>query len=143
MKKAVESYNAKGVLVGVYDSAKDAAKAHGVGVANISNCVLGKQSTSAGLTWKFAEPETKNKNPQRRNFKAVQAINDKGSVVATYESVKEAAKAHNVSKDCISNCIAGRQKTSAGLKWVFSDDKKQMVKLLSCKNISFLLFIKC
>lgn len=50
---------------------------------------------------------------------------------AVYESVRDAARAHEIGEDAISQCCRGVQKTAGGLHWEYADAESLC---LSCQN---------
>lgn len=52
-KKAVAMY-ADGILIKLFDSAKDAQEETGINRKNISTCCLGQRNSAGGYNWKFA-----------------------------------------------------------------------------------------
>jgi len=62
------------------------------------------------------------------NLKKVDKLNAAGEVLQTYASLTEAGELHSISSACITNCIAGRQKTAAGFNWKYTNEAPEPKK---------------
>lgn len=122
--KRVCQYTKEGNFVKDFQSIKDAAKSLGVikAAAEISNCCNGKLKTARGFIWRFyGEPAPK---PFKNDaIRKIRQYTVDGVYVATYNSIKEAAKTiGGGTATCIGNNLAGRSHSAYGYVWRYSDE---------------------
>lgn len=129
-KTIIYQYDLKGQFVDEYDNIKvacDSVKSKGVG-----KVINGLQSTAGGFYWKrvvVGYPKTSIKIPNKEievmnNPKPLVQMNDKGDVIMTFQSIKEAAKVVGVGEKSIRFAASGKQKHAGGYCWRFIDNNK-------------------
>ena len=133
--KKICQYDLTGVFIKVHDSATAAAKDIGSNKSHICHCANGTQSYRApkGFVWRWFNGSIENISNvviDKRStvspltlattMKSVDQFTIGGVFVKTFESFGSAAKAINVTRGCIADCIKGRQKTSGGFIWKHS-----------------------
>lgn len=64
------------------------------------------------------------KRPAKVNSRSVHQIYN-GKIVATFNSIKEAAEKIGVVRDAIDRCLRGYVNTSAGFEWKYADEVKE------------------
>jgi hypothetical protein len=123
-RKKVIQYSLEGKRIRIFDSIQEAQRQ--IGIANLLNTLKGRTLTSAGFIWRYypgpariatkhikKRKENKNANQQ----KAVRQYNLAGKFLVTYTSIAEAAAQTGIAHSSISNCLAGRAKSTGGFKW--------------------------
>ena len=75
----------------------------------------------SNLEWCDAKYNCNYGTRNERLSKPVAAYTKAGKLVATYESIKAAAKAVERTPVNVCNCLRGRSKTCAGLVWKYAD----------------------
>ena len=91
-------------------------------IENISACANGNSKTACGFIWKHDDVEQLPKEALPGKYalcKTIACYNHDDELVATYESLKEAAEAIGVSCTSISSAAKGKTKTSGGYKWAY------------------------
>lgn len=126
--------NTKEVLK-IFDSLKEAADEVGVGYINISRVCNGKNETSAGYRWKFADEGvykpnktslTGKENPNAR--KVVQLSLD-GKYIRVYSTIKQAAIENSISVNGIYQYLSSKtRKHSGGYQWMYYEDYQALTK---------------
>jgi hypothetical protein len=110
-----------GKLRHTYVSVYEAARDLGVSAARIRSVVDGRSLTCQGFFWRFRGSDKL--PPKRRVQRAVNQLCLKtGRVLATYQSIAEAAKIVGITSPGISYCCNGRNghSSAAGFRWKFS-----------------------
>lgn len=128
----VYQFTLNGELLGAYSGYSEAARAIGKpnGKTAIYNCCSGRAKTSYGYRWstspslnEIPEIEKEVANERRSNAKrAVSQFTLDGSLVATYESIRAAARAIGVTDGAIRHACSGRAKTCQGYVWKFTEE---------------------
>lgn len=126
-RRAVCQYDAHtGKLVNKYETLTLAAKAVGVGPANISLACSGRAKTSAGYIWKYEDDSTEincNEHKSKMKHTPVSQFTKDGQFIATYQSITEAARRNNLDQSAISKACRGKFKTVGGFVWKYADEK--------------------
>lgn len=120
----VVKYDLDGNYIEQYNSMTDAANSIGGNTTMISYCCKGKRPTAYGYIWReLGEPAPepyKNKNEH-----PVSQFTKDGKLVATYPSIKEAAKAVSDERKwtSISECCIGLSKSYLGFVWKYAKNE--------------------
>ena len=118
--RSVKQYTVQGTLISEYESAKYAAEV--VSSANqsyITQCCKGKQKSSGGFQWRYAE------DPEpgeliKAYWRRVQQLDvQSNEFVGQYSNLHEACKQTGISVHNISECCRGNSQTAGGFKWVY------------------------
>lgn len=115
--KPISMYTLDGRLVRTFPSALVAAQEMGVAVQSISMCATKNTKTSCGMVWRYFEIEQLPKEdlPTKHALcKTVAQYDTQGNNIKTYNSLKEAAKALDVSLGTISRAAKDKTKTCKG-----------------------------
>lgn len=123
-EKPVFQYSAEGVFIKQYESIIKASRETGIDRSNIQKSSQKGEYLAGGFIWLRENDEELVKQIVKKNNKLtipVEQYDKKGNYIATYPSVRAAAKAlgqeekyHNIYK-----AIQGRQKTSLGYIWKY------------------------
>jgi hypothetical protein len=97
--RKVYQFTLDGIFVNEFNSIREATEV--TGITNISSVCLGKHSSAGGFMWSY------NKEPQKiimakNSPKRVCLLSKNGQVLEEYSSLREAAKAHNITHRRIS-----------------------------------------
>lgn len=125
LPKIVEQINMNTLeVINTYDSIQDAAKAMNVSRAAIIHAINGTHNSAAGYFWKL-QGEDKSFNNNTKSFKRqVQQINkDTKEIIATYNSLADAAEAVGKTRTSgpgsICSVCKGKKKTAYGFIWKY------------------------
>jgi hypothetical protein len=121
-KRKVCKITPEGVLVAEYESISVAAKQEGVLVSRICGVCKGKERMLDGFVWKYKEdfiPGVGIRDVIRRT-KMVEQYTKNGEFVNTYQSIKEASIAVEISASNIIATCTGKQPTAGGYKWRYA-----------------------
>jgi hypothetical protein len=106
-----------------YDSISDAARDLGISATRISGVVNGRSISCQGFFWRFHGSDQL--PPKKRIHRTVNQLCLKtGKVLATHQSIQEAAKTVGITTPGISYCCNGRKgsKSAGGFGWNFSSE---------------------
>lgn len=117
MKKTVSQYSLSGELIATYDSLREAADATGVAMQNISAVTRGERGSAGGFKWVRDDIGAIDFNQKRSRFSAVQQFDLNNNLIASFNSITEAARETGVSAKGISEVCRGRNKTAGNFKW--------------------------
>ncbi len=125
-KKAVIQYDLNGNEIARYCSATKASRKLKIERSNITKVCRGDMKTTGRFIWRYdSEPLTEKVNITVHNIKRkVAKLNDRGEVLDTYNSIREA----NLSCDrdryggSISRVCLGKQEKAYGCKWKFLEE---------------------
>lgn len=125
--RKVAIFNLCGERIAVTETARDAAKLIGVGMPTLSRHLNQKRGTCGGYIARFEEEVHDLKqlpteqiyfpNEQRNGRRAVSQFDLEGNLLAVHRSRKHAANVTGVSRNQISTCCMGQQKTAGGFMW--------------------------
>ncbi len=123
MHTVVDQYNYDGACVATYQTVNAAAEVIGIGYTQIVDCCAGRQATAGGFQWAYhgerpIKPVTATIRELGENRELV-AYDKQGNVVGVFSSIKEAVASTPANATGISDCHAGRKKTSGGLFWTW------------------------
>lgn len=108
-----------GVEMARFPSIKEAAAHVGVTYTSIVGCCTKKHEVAAGYRWCYVGdslPALKRELVWYKD-KKYQAFNIDGTLVGTFNTIKEAVSLTPANATGIIDCCAGRKKTSGGLTW--------------------------
>lgn len=114
--KAVVQFDKQGNKIARYNSIGEASKITGICGSGIGQCCSGnkKYSVVGGYLWRFANDKTPITLPKDTS---VMKLSKSGNIIATYNSVAEAASRNSILVTSIHNCIVGRSKSAGGYIW--------------------------
>lgn len=130
-KVPVFQYNLEGELVQEFVSVSEASRLTGIEKTAISHVINNENClTAGGFFWSknsnknsILEKINRNNNKYEDRKRKVQQFDKNGNFIKEYESITEAAKAIGKEncRSSISKVCLGKQKTSCGFKWKYSD----------------------
>lgn len=122
--RKIYCYDRQGNYVREYDSVRQASRELNALPDNIRACCDGRKKSCCGFQWSYTkanrvdeyhvkEYEIKNKRP------VVQLDYDGNTIIAQYDSIREASRATGVSRQSISDCLRknARHKHAGGFTW--------------------------
>lgn len=116
--KAVLQYTMNGIFVKEYKSCAEAVRE--TGIKHVHCAAKGARKSAGGYKWKFKyEQPIKNTG----NKKSVIQYDLSGNIIATYDSISEAARATDINRKCINDCCNKKIKTSGGYIWKFLSEE--------------------
>lgn len=120
-KRVVLQFDVNRQLIREWESATEAAKELGLNPKTIIRCCNGRQISTGGYIWSYADEKGKINAliiPSRK--KPVLQFDLNGNLIKEWPSATDAGKALGFSNTLISNCCRGG-KTSMGFKWRFKE----------------------
>ena len=119
-KTSVVQYNLNGTQANVFDSVTAASTASGVIYTLIVDCCAGRRTTGGGYLWSYPGETVTPVDPTKCSSADRTLIGAKAGVeIGRFKSVKEACAITNANSTGISDCCAGRKKTSGGISWTW------------------------
>lgn len=115
--KPVDQYNMDGVLVGSFESAKEAGDVVGVAAQYIGQVCKGRRVSAGGYLWAYKGEQPKRTGKQY--WQPVRQFKD-DMLVAEYKSLTEAENITGVEKHNISEACRGKSKTAGGFTWQYA-----------------------
>ena len=121
----VTQYDHKGKRIATYPAVSEAARATGIGSADISTVISGRRRSAGGYIWKKGKGKDRidvSNYPigeswrAKRMQKKIRQYSRDGKYIRTFESVKSAAEHFRISDSTISGAIKEKT-TAAGYKW--------------------------
>ena len=136
----VDMYDKQGNLLTVYDNPTDASIDNKIRINHICACCRGELHTYKGYIWRWHN-EPFDKYPIKRSkndylYKPVDQYDYDGNLLNSYESIKDASLATDVSKHGISDCCRGNNVTSGCYIWRFKGESFDKYNTEIPKNIS-------
>lgn len=121
-KKSVVQYDIYGEPVRVWDCASNAEISLNISRGNISKCCSKTQAIAGGYLWKFIEDPTPITELQERYAESnkccsVNLIDDKGNIIKTYESGKQAEVELDLPRGKVSEVCNGKRKHTKNYKF--------------------------
>ena len=122
--KQVSRYDLNGNYIDSFESAEEAIMK--TGIRHIRSVCTKKRNSAGGYQWRYSN-DIENispihyRIPKRRKVK-VDCYDLKGNFVRTYDSITEASVDNKVSTCSIAGALHGRQRSSAGYVWKFSNE---------------------
>lgn len=112
--RVVYQFDLQGNYITYFKSISEASKATLIDSTLISNNCTGHQSQAGGYYWSYKKRFDYKPSIQKI---AVACYNDDGTFIRSFDSLIEAANAYSVTYKGISNCIKGKQKHCAKVRW--------------------------
>lgn len=117
----VDQFDYSGVLRNTFPSITSASDAIGVSYTLVVDCCNGRQASAGGYQWAYHGerpilPVTQGMERCRLHRELV-AYDKAGTKVGVYSTIKEAVLHTQANATGISDCTAGRKKSSGGLCW--------------------------
>lgn len=117
-KTAVTKHALDGTVMCEYDSVADASRATGVGFTLIVDCCCGRRTSGGGFLWTYRGETATPIDPTKcRSVQRTLVGIDKNGTEFYFESIKDACAKTKANATGISDCCAGRKKSSGGLTW--------------------------
>ena len=119
----IRQYTLDGRFLKEFDSVGHAAAEVGVRVDIITNVTSGRRNSAGGFLWKkcLTNSPIENISPPNTALnlegKVILQVDQYGEVVATFNTVGQAARLSGVSRRSISDALKGVQKTAGGFSW--------------------------
>ncbi len=113
--KKVYRFDLQGNYIDDFKSLHEAAEKTGIDYRAISQVCLNKTAQAGGYYWNYEKRF--NFNPQKIRKTAVACYDDNGTFIKSYTSLTEAANDNNISPGTLCECIRGRHKHCAKLRW--------------------------
>lgn len=123
--KQVARYDLNGNYIDSFESANEAMMK--TGIRHIGSVCNKKRDIAGGYQWRYTD-NTENIAPYckktyvSKNRKRVECYDMKGNFVRAYDSITEASVDNKVSICSIDGALHGRQHSSAGYVWKFSNE---------------------
>lgn len=123
--KQVARYDLNGNYIDSFESASEAMRK--TGIRHIASVCNKKRNNAGGYQWRYTD-NTENITPYckktyvAKNIKRVECYDLKGNFVRAYDSITEASVDNKVRICSISGALHGRQHSSAGYVWKFSNE---------------------
>jgi hypothetical protein len=117
-------------LIKIWDNMKEPSEKLNIRISNINNVCIKNHITAGGYVWMYLFDYENNLNkldkfnPKKtKNINIIQ-LSLSGEHIKLWESLTIASNNLNINISCISECLKGKQLTSGGFKWIYSDDYK-------------------
>ena len=112
----------------VFRSVSEAERAYEIASGAIQHCVSLKTESAAGYSWQYLD-EYKSKKRKRRkneNTSSVRQLSYDGStVIAEYETLKEASRVTGLCRTNITDCCMGRTKSCGKFRWEYINKRSK------------------
>lgn len=119
--KPVIQYDLKGNCIAKYNSQLEAAASVGLlDSTAISKCCITKSGSAKGFIWRF-EGDLLDLNLDSIHSVPICQYDFKGNLIATYNSIKEAADATESKWQSIQRVCSGQRKSTNNYKWKYAD----------------------
>jgi group I intron endonuclease len=117
-RKEVQQWSRDGTeLLRTFQSIEEAAKESGADGSHITKVCKGERKTAAGFRWRFVQEEDVQANEPLRFIKIQQWSFDHTTLIAEYDSIKEASEKSGAGTRPISRCCKGKGRSAGGFKW--------------------------
>ena len=124
-KRTIYQYDLKGNYVGDWESAREVDRVLGIDHVTIRQAIAGKiRKTSGGYLWSYKLQDHIEYTPHKNKNIPIKQYTKEGILIKEWDSLKQATQSLNINKFALSNCLAGRIKTSAGFIWKKDNAKK-------------------
>ena len=128
--KAVYQFSKEQVIIGFYNSAREAARENNLTPSHIIECCNHQRNSAGGYYWQYIEEyETigfycKPSLGHSTRPRAVQQLTLDKKEVAKYSSIADAARATGADPSAISSCCKGKVTTVKGYIWRYDIDEE-------------------
>jgi group I intron endonuclease len=117
-RKEVQQWSMDGSeFIRTFRSIEDAAKESGADGSHITKVCKGERKTAGGFHWKFVQEEDVQTNEPLKFSKIQQWSFDLTTLIAEYDTIREASKASKADVRGISRCCKGKSRSAGGFKW--------------------------
>jgi hypothetical protein len=117
-RKAVQQWSKDGTqLLRTFESVEEAAKESGACSEHIGKVCKGTRKTAGGFQWKFVNPEDVRTNEPLKFTKIQQWSFDLKTLIAEYDTIREASEKSGAGNGRISKCCKGTSRSAGGFKW--------------------------
>jgi group I intron endonuclease len=119
-RKEVQQWSKDGTeLIRTFGSVEEAAKESGAQSEHIGKVCNRKEGrkTAGGFHWKFVQEEDSQTNEPLKFTKIQQWSFDLATLIAEYDTIREASKASKAEVRVISRCCKGIARSAGGFKW--------------------------
>lgn len=143
--RKVCQYSLTGELIHTFDNVGEAAKHSILSYKRIANAVNPKyRRTAGGFIWRYeGEPFDYQPKPKKvkeikgnKRLRKVYQYSEKGELIKVWDSISEAARAHNIKVAGIVNCCAGRRPRMAGCIWRYEGDAFDKYGIINTPKIT-------
>lgn len=123
----IRQYSLDGTFLKEFESVQSAAAETGLRVDAITNVTSGRRNSIGGFLWKkcLAGSAIENIVPPNTALdlegKTIFQVDQYGEVVATFDTIGQAAKTTGISRRSISDALKGIQKRAGGYTWTLGD----------------------
>lgn len=121
-RKPVVQYTKDGVFVKEWESIKEAELT--LGIIHVSESANGKRNYAGGYIWRYKSECDKDIPPLVRplNVRRIAQVDEKGTIIKEFNSIREASKELNLKYSGISNVLNGSQnKTGNNYRFIYID----------------------
>jgi len=116
--KAVQQWSRDGKeLLRTFESVEEAAKETGAESGHIPKVCRGERKTAGGFHWKFVNPDDVETKTILKFNKVQQWSFDGKTLVAEYDTIKEAGEKARACASTIGKCCKGKGRSAGGFKW--------------------------
>ena len=117
-RKEVQQWSKDGTqLIRTFESVDEAAKNTGAYTEHISKVCNGRRKTAGGFHWKFVNQEDVQSKSPLKFTKIQQWSFDLKTLIAEYDTIREASEKSGAGSGRISKCCTGTSRSAGGFKW--------------------------
>lgn len=117
-RKEVQQWSRDGSeLLRTFRSIEEATQETGADGSHITKVCRGKRKTAGGFQWRFVQEDDAQKNEPLRFTKIQQWSFDLTTLIAEYDTLKEASEVSKAHDRIISRCCKGKARSAGGFKW--------------------------
>jgi len=117
-RKEVQQWSRDGTeFIRMFRSIEDASQETGADGSHICKVCKGERKTAGGFNWKFVQEDDAQANEPLRFTKIQQWSFDLTTLIAAYDTIREASKASKADVRGISRCCKGKSRSAGGFKW--------------------------
>ena len=117
-RKEVQQWSKDGTqLISTFESVDEAAKNTGAYTEHISKVCNGRRKTAGGFHWKFVNQENVQSKSPLKFTKIQQWSFDLKTLIAEYDTIREASEKSGAGSGRISKCCKGTSRSAGGFKW--------------------------
>jgi uncharacterized Zn finger protein len=124
----IRQYTLEGFFVKEYGTYEEVESDTSVGILNVKRVCSGVKQSAGGYQWKKVAKGSPVANtfpietPRLSGFsKPIESFDDKGNMIAHYESVTEAVRSTGINSKSIRDAAKGVQKHAGGLVWKYCE----------------------